>query len=64
VARAGVDAASLTSTQYCVRQDIGPIRVGSTWRDVSKFLGRKTILKYRLELMQPGHITVITVAAL
>jgi carbon monoxide dehydrogenase subunit G len=46
-------------TQSCVRQDTGPIRVGSTWRNVSKFLGRETVLNYRLELLQPGHITLI-----
>ena len=46
-------------TQSCERQDSGPVQVGSTWRNVSKFLGRETVLDYRLEALQPGHITLI-----
>jgi len=46
-------------TQSCERQDTGPVQVGSTWRNVSKFLGRETVLHYRLEALQPGHVTLI-----
>lgn len=46
-------------TQSCERQDTGPVQVGSTWRNVSKFLGRETVLNYRLEALQPGHITLV-----
>jgi carbon monoxide dehydrogenase subunit G len=46
-------------TQSCERQDTGPVRVGSTWRNVSKFLGRETELSYRLAVLEPGHITLI-----
>lgn len=46
-------------TQSCERQDSGPVKVGSTWRNVSRFLGRQTVLDYRLEVLQPGHITLV-----
>jgi carbon monoxide dehydrogenase subunit G len=46
-------------TRSCERQDMGPVQVGSTWRNVSKFLGRETVLDYRLEALQPGHLTLI-----
>ena len=46
-------------TQSCERQDSGPIQVGSTWRNVSRFLGRETVLEYRLEALQPRHITLV-----
>jgi carbon monoxide dehydrogenase subunit G len=46
-------------TQSCERQDNGPVQVGSTWRNVSKFLGRETVLDYRLETLQPGHVTLV-----
>ncbi|MEP7024552.1 MAG: SRPBCC family protein, partial [Actinomycetota bacterium] len=40
-------------TQSCERQDTGPVRVGSSWRNVSEFLGRQTELNYRLETLEP-----------
>jgi carbon monoxide dehydrogenase subunit G len=46
-------------TVSCQRQDSGPVKVGSTWRNVSEFLGRKTELSYRLESLQPGHIVLV-----
>jgi carbon monoxide dehydrogenase subunit G len=46
-------------TQSCERQDTGPVHVGSTWRNVSKFLGRETVLDYRLETLQPDRVTLI-----
>ena len=44
-------------TQTCVRLDDGPVRAGSTWRNVSKVLGRETELTYRLDRLDPGHLT-------
>lgn len=46
-------------TVSCEREDTGPVKVGSTWRNVSKFLGRETALSYRLAGLQPGHITLV-----
>jgi carbon monoxide dehydrogenase subunit G len=46
-------------TVSCERQDSGPVKVGSTWRNVSEFLGRKTELNYRLETLAPGHIVLV-----
>lgn len=44
-------------TQRCTRVDAGPIAVGSTWRNVSKVLGRETELDYRLtELRADGVV--------
>jgi carbon monoxide dehydrogenase subunit G len=44
-------------TLSCDRQDSGPIQVGSTWRNVSQFMGRQTVLVYRLDVLEPGHLT-------
>lgn len=46
-------------TQTCVRLDAGPVRAGSTWRNVSKVLGRKTELMYRLDRLDPDHLTFV-----
>lgn len=46
-------------TQSCTRLDSGPIQVGATWRNVSKVLGRETELTYRLERLEPGHVTFV-----
>ena len=46
-------------TQSCERQDTGPVAVGSSWRNVSKFLGRETTLDYRLERLEPGRIVLV-----
>jgi len=43
-------------TQRCDRIDDGPVRVGSTWRNVSKFLGRESELIYTLEQLDGGRI--------
>jgi len=45
-------------TQSCERQDMGPVRAGSSWRNVSKFLGRTIVLNYRLEVLQPGRLVL------
>ncbi len=36
-------------TKSCSRIDDGPLKVGSTWHNVSVFRGRETELTYRLE---------------
>ena len=46
-------------TVSCVRTDSGPLRVGSTWHNVSTFLGRRAELDYRLELSEPAHLTFV-----
>jgi hypothetical protein len=46
-------------TVSCQRQDSGPVKVGSTWRNVPEFLGRRTELNYRLEALQPGHLILV-----
>jgi carbon monoxide dehydrogenase subunit G len=46
-------------TVRCERQDDGPVRVGSTWTNVSRVLGRETTLSYRLERLEPGRVTLI-----
>jgi carbon monoxide dehydrogenase subunit G len=43
-------------TQSCRRQDSGPVGVGSTWHNVSLFLGRRAELIYRLDVAEPGHL--------
>ena len=35
-------------TESCTRNDTGPVRVGSTWHNVSKIAGQKTELTYEL----------------
>lgn len=46
-------------TQSCERQDGGPVQVGSSWHNVSKFLGHPTVLAYRLDRLEPGHIVFV-----
>jgi carbon monoxide dehydrogenase subunit G len=36
-----------------------PITVGTTWRNISKVLGRSTELSYRLEVLEAGHLTLV-----
>ena len=43
-------------TESCQRQDSGPVVVGSSWHNVSLFLGRRTELIYRLDVAEPGHL--------
>lgn len=44
-------------TVSCERLDDGPVRIGSAWRNVSRFLGRETELSYRLERLDPDRVT-------
>jgi carbon monoxide dehydrogenase subunit G len=46
-------------TQDCARLDSGPVAVGATWRNVSRVLGRQTELTYRLDRLEPDHITLV-----
>ena len=46
-------------TQSCTRIDSGPLQVGASWHNVSKVLGRETELTYRLEVLEPGHLTLV-----
>ncbi|MBS2965345.1 SRPBCC family protein [Actinocrinis puniceicyclus] len=44
-------------TVTCTRLDTGPVMEGSTWRNVSQFLGRRTELTYRLDRALPDRLT-------
>ncbi|MBM7774488.1 carbon monoxide dehydrogenase subunit G [Actinokineospora baliensis] len=46
-------------TVSCRRLDDGPVRVGSTWHNVSKFLGSETELRYELTVSEPGRLQFI-----
>ena len=43
-------------TQRCERIDTGPVRVGSRWRNVSRFLGRTVELTYTLVTADTDHL--------
>lgn len=46
-------------TKSCTRTDEGPIKVGSTWHNVSVFRGRETELRYRLERVEERRLTFV-----
>ena len=46
-------------TETCTRLDTGPLREGSTWHNVSNFLGRRVELLYRLERATPDRLTFV-----
>ena len=46
-------------TQTCTRTDDGPLGVGSTWHNVSKFAGRETSLTYTLCEAGTDHLTFV-----
>ncbi|KFU82121.1 Polyketide cyclase / dehydrase and lipid transport [Amycolatopsis lurida] len=46
-------------TVSCVRVDDGEIDVGTRWRNVSEFRGKRTELTYRLTRLDPGRITLV-----
>jgi carbon monoxide dehydrogenase subunit G len=46
-------------TQSCTRIDSGPVLVGSTWRNVSRFAGRTTELIYTLERLSEETIVLV-----
>ncbi|MFJ3667129.1 SRPBCC family protein [Streptomyces sp. NPDC090106] len=46
-------------TVTCDRLDDGPLSVGSEWRNVSVFRGRRTELRYRLTRLDPDHLVFV-----
>lgn len=46
-------------TETCTRLDAGPPHEGSTWHNVSNFLGRRVELLYRLERAKPDRLTFV-----
>lgn len=46
-------------TRSCTRSDEGPVKVGSTWHNVSEFRGRQTELTYRLDRAEERRLTFI-----
>jgi carbon monoxide dehydrogenase subunit G len=47
-------------TLSCVRQGRGgPVRVGTTWTNVSEFRGKDTELEYRLETCEPDRLVFV-----
>jgi carbon monoxide dehydrogenase subunit G len=46
-------------TVSCKRIDAGPVRVGSTWHNVSAIRGRETELLYRLARLEPDRVTFV-----
>ena len=46
-------------TVTCSRLDSGAVREGSTWRNVSRFLGRETELTYRLDLALADRLVFV-----
>ncbi|MFF5185882.1 SRPBCC family protein [Streptomyces sp. NPDC000345] len=46
-------------TVACDRVGGGALSVGSEWRNVSEFRGRRTELRYRLVRFDPDHLTFV-----
>lgn len=46
-------------TKTCERLDHGPVRVGSSWSNVSVFRGRETRLTYRLIRLEEDRLTFV-----
>jgi carbon monoxide dehydrogenase subunit G len=46
-------------TQKCVRQDSGPVKVGSTWQNTSKIAGLSTELTYTLEALTDDRVVLV-----
>ena len=46
-------------TVRCVRNDDGPVRVGSSWRNTSKIAGISTELSYALEQLSDERIVLV-----
>ena len=46
-------------TLACTRLDSGPVREGSTWHNVSLFLGRRAELTYRLARERSDRLTFV-----
>ncbi|MFD9701700.1 SRPBCC family protein [Lentzea sp. NPDC059081] len=46
-------------TERCVREDSGPVRVGSSWHNTSKIAGITTELTYTLEQLAGDRIVLV-----
>ncbi|MDQ3577429.1 MAG: SRPBCC family protein [Actinomycetota bacterium] len=46
-------------TVSCTRLDSGPVAVGSQWRNVSKFLGKETELRYELTRLEADRVQFV-----
>ncbi|MFI5529988.1 SRPBCC family protein [Kitasatospora sp. NPDC051853] len=46
-------------TEACVRLDDGPVAEGASWRNTSRFRGRRTELTYRLERRAPDRLVFV-----
>lgn len=46
-------------TVRCTRVDDGPVRAGSSWKNVTRFLGRDTTLDYRLEHLGDERVVLV-----
>jgi carbon monoxide dehydrogenase subunit G len=46
-------------TESCTREDEGPVRVGSTWHNVSKIAGASTELTYTLERLADNEVVLV-----
>lgn len=46
-------------TERCVRDDDGPVRVGSSWHNTSKIAGITTELTYTLEQFDAGRVVLV-----
>jgi carbon monoxide dehydrogenase subunit G len=47
-------------TVHCTREgDAGPVKVGTTWHNVSKVRGKETELTYRLERFEANRLTFV-----
>ncbi len=46
-------------TQTCIRNDAGPVKVGSSWHNTSKLAGISTELTYTLEEMSDERVVLV-----
>lgn len=46
-------------TESCERLDDGPVAVGATWLNVSRFRGRRTRLTYTLERLDADRLVLV-----
>jgi len=46
-------------TERCVRNDDGPVRVGSSWHNTSKITGISTELTYTLEQLSDQRVVIV-----
>lgn len=46
-------------TVRCVREDDGPVRIGSTWHNTSKLAGISTELTYTLEQLSERQVVLV-----